>query len=441
MNFKIDKQTAIDLELFGKSKGDSSIFSLFNLTKSIGGRDELQRIFSVPFSDIDQIENRIKLIRFFQNPSTTIEIDKNILDLIEYYLSRQIDSSTFSYSQSYSKVLKNMIWPSNEYYILRRGVKYLIKTLNELYNFALNVSSQQIPDSVNNFIKTILETIEDSSLKIVLSLKNREKLYPHEYTNLNTIFRRYEISGVRKLLQTVYEIDAYTSIAVASKNRGFTFPTVTKESNYLETKEIFHPFIDNPIANNFVLMSGRRMCFITGPNMAGKSTFLKTLGISIYLSHLGFPVPAKSFKTSIFNGLFTTINLSDNLSNGYSHYYNEVLRVKYVAEQINKGGNYFIVFDELFRGTNIKDAYEASLAVIEAFSRMNRSVFALSTHIIEVAEKLKNNSSIFFKYFEANLIEGNPQYNYQLKDGITNERIGMYILNKEKVLETINYDN
>jgi len=441
MNFKIDKQTAIDLELFGKSKGDSSIFSLFNLTKSIGGRDELQRIFSVPFSDIDQIENRIKLIRFFQNPSTTIEIDKNILDLIEYYLSRQIDSSAFSYSQSYSKVLKNMIWPSNEYYILRRGVKYLIKTLNELYNFALNVSSQQIPDSVNNFIKTILETIEDSSLKIVLSLKNREKLYPHEYTNLNTIFRRYEISGVRKLLQTVYEIDAYTSIAVASKNRGFTFPTVTKESNYLETKEIFHPFIDNPIANNFVLMSGRRMCFITGPNMAGKSTFLKTLGISIYLSHLGFPVPAKSFKTSIFNGLFTTINLSDNLSNGYSHYYNEVLRVKYVAEQINKGGNYFIVFDELFRGTNIKDAYEASLAVIEAFSRMNRSVFALSTHIIEVAEKLKNNSSIFFKYFEANLIEGNPQYNYQLKDGITNERIGMYILNKEKVLETINYDN
>jgi DNA mismatch repair ATPase MutS len=175
--------------------------------------------------------------------------------------------------------------------------------------------------------------------------------------------------------------------------------------------------------------------------MAGKSTFLKTLGISVYLSHLGFPVPAKSFKTSVFNGLFTTINLADNLSNGYSHYYNEVLRVKYVAEQINNGGNYFIVFDELFRGTNIKDAYEASLAVIEAFSNLNRSVFALSTHIIEVAEKLKENSFIFFKYFEANLIEGNPQYNYQIKDGVTNERIGMYILNKEKVLETISSNN
>jgi DNA mismatch repair ATPase MutS len=437
MNFKIDQQTANDLELFEKSKGDRSIFSLFNSTKSIGGKDELQRIFSVPFSDIDLIEKRIELIRFFQNSLATIEIDKNFLDLIEYYLSRQIDSSTFSLSQSYSKALKNMIWPSNEYYILQRGVMYLIKTLNELYSFALTVSSQQIPDTVKNFIKPILETIENSSLKIVLNLKNKEKLYPHEYTNLNTIFRRNEISSVRKLLQTVYEIDVYTAIAVVSKNRGFTFPTFTKESNYLETKEIFHPFIENPVTNDFIVTSDKRVCFITGPNMSGKSTFLKTLGISMYLAHLGFPVPAKSFKTSAFNGLFTTINLSDNLANGYSHYYNEVLRVKYVAAQINKGGNFFIVFDELFRGTNIKDAYEASLAVIEAFSNLNRSVFALSTHIIEVADKLKENSSLFFKYFEANLNEGIPQYNYQIKDGVTNERIGMYILNKEKVLETI----
>jgi DNA mismatch repair ATPase MutS len=100
MNFKIDKQTANDLELFEKSKGDNSIFSLFNLTKSIGGKDELQRIFSVPFSDVGQIENRIELIRYFQNALATIEIDKYFLDLIEHYLSRKIDSSTFSYSQS-----------------------------------------------------------------------------------------------------------------------------------------------------------------------------------------------------------------------------------------------------------------------------------------------------------------------------------------------------
>ena len=142
-------------------------------------------------------------------------------------------------------------------------------------------------------------------------------------------------------------------------------------------------------------------------------------------------------ETSIFNGLLTTINLSDNLNNGYSHFYNEVLRVKFVAERINENGNIFVVFDELFRGTNVKDAYEASLSVISAFSKLNRGAFAISTHIIEIADKLKDIDTIFYKYFEANMINEIPHYNYKIKDGVTNERIGMYILRKEKVLETI----
>jgi len=95
------------------------------------------------------------------------------------------------------------------------------------------------------------------------------------------------------------------------------------------------------------------------------------------------------------------------------------------------------VFDELFRGTNVKDAYDASLAVISAFSRLQKGTFAISTHIIEIAEKLNDNQSIFFRFFEANLVDDKPQYNYKLKEGVTNERIGMYILKKEKVLETI----
>ena len=96
-----------------------------------------------------------------------------------------------------------------------------------------------------------------------------------------------------------------------------------------------------------------------------------------------------------------------------------------------------VVFDELFRGTNVKDAYEASLSVISAFSRLNRGVFAISTHIIEIADKLKESNSIFYKYFEANMVNETPRYNYKIKDGVTSERIGMYILRKEKVLETI----
>jgi DNA mismatch repair protein MutS len=442
MRFEIDKQTLNDLDLFEKSKDQKSVISFFNFTQSIGGKDLLRSLFSNPLTDIELIEKRIESIKYFQDTVLTFKIDKESLDLIEYYLSRKIDSSAFPSWQSYLIAFKNIIKPNNEYYILQRGVKYLITTLNQLHSYASKKEeSEHIPETVRKLKKSIIDTIENSSLKIVLALKEKEKFYPHEYIKFNNIFRRYEINHVRRLLETLYEIDVYTSIAYASKKHGFTFPTFTKELNYLATKKIFHPFIDKPVTNDFIFDLGKRVCFITGPNMAGKSTFLKALSISIYLSHLGFPVPAIEFKASIFNGLLTTINLPDNLSNGYSHYYNEVLRIKHVAEKLNNTANLFIVFDELFRGTNIKDSYEASLAVINAFSKLNNNVFALSTHIIEVADNLKENSSIFFKYFEANLVDETPQYNYQLKDGVTNERIGMYILKKEKILEIINKAN
>ena len=85
--------------------------------------------------------------------------------------------------------------------------------------------------------------------------------------------------------------------------------------------------------------------------MAGKSTYMKAFGVAVYLAHCGFPVPASRMELSPFRGLFTTINLSDNLSLGYSHYYNEVARVKYVVEQVRDLEDVVVVFDELFRGT------------------------------------------------------------------------------------------
>ena len=98
--------------------------------------------------------------------------------------------------------------------------------------------------------------------------------------------------------------------------------------------------------------------------MAGKSTFLKALGVAIYISHLGFPVPAEKMSTTIYNGIITTINLSDNMNRGYSHFYSEVRRVKEVANKLKEKNRLLVIFDELFRGTNVKDAFDASLLII-----------------------------------------------------------------------------
>ena len=154
----------------------------------------------------------------------------------------------------------------------------------------------------------------------------------------------------------------------------------------------------------------------------------------IYLAHLGFPVPAKKLKTSVFNGLFTTINLADNLNLGYSHFYSEVQRVKEILVKINTERNLFIIFDELFRGTNVKDAFDASLIIISALAKIRGNLFFISTHILEVAENLGQQDSILFNCFESELIDQTPVYDFKLKEGVSKERIGMTILKRENII-------
>ncbi len=96
---------------------------------------------------------------------------------------------------------------------------------------------------------------------------------------------------------------------------------------------------------------------------------------------MGFPVAAAKMEFSVIDGIYTTINLPDNLGIGASHFYAEVLRVKKVATELHTGKSLFIVFDELFRGTNVKDAYEATVEVILAFAKKGNKVCSLFHHI------------------------------------------------------------
>ena len=166
--------------------------------------------------------------------------------------------------------------------------------------------------------------------------------------------------------------------------------------------------------------------------MSGKSSFLKSIGLAVYLSHLGFPVPAKELKTTVFNGLLTTINLPDNVTNGLSHYYSEVMRVKMIAGLLNEKKKLFVLLDELFKGTNSKDAYEASLLVLNGFAEIRNSVFIVSSHITELAPKLKQ-ENISLVYLEHQIHNEKPIFTYKLRKGIAMEGIGMYFINSENI--------
>ena len=222
------------------------------------------------------------------------------------------------------------------------------------------------------------------------------------------------------------------------KKEQFCLPEYSdKESFIFEVENCIHPLLSNPIPNSFRLDDSLSLFFITGPNMSGKSTFLKTVGILTYFAHLGIPVPATSLKIPIFNGLFTTINLSDSISQGFSHFFSEVNRIKEMSLKVQEKKNLVVIFDELFRGTNVKDAYDGTLMIVNSLSKIKGVFFFISTHILEVAEQLSNSNNIDFKCFESILNIDKPIYDYKLKEGVTEERVGMQIIKNEKIEEIL----
>lgn len=269
-------------------------------------------------------------------------------------------------------------------------------------------------------------------------LEKKPKRNASDIAEADRFFRSIAHQRLIVLLNIAYQLDVYQTVGSIANARGFTNPVISETGETeLVIEGLFHPFIPNPKSNNVAFSPTKNVSFITGTNMAGKSSLLKSIGIAIYLSQLGFPVPAKNMVTSVFNGLITTINLADDIEQGNSHFYKEVLRVKQVAEKLSQSKHIFVIFDELFRGTNVKDAFDASLAIISAFADVKTSFFVISTHIVEVAHELSAIENISFRYMETSFAAEKPENTYQLKEGITDERLGMWIVNNERIVDII----
>jgi DNA mismatch repair protein MutS len=127
----------------------------------------------------------------------------------------------------------------------------------------------------------------------------------------------------------------------------------------------------------------------------------------------------------------------DNIVKGESYFFNEVQRIKNTILKINNGKKWLVLIDELFKGTNVQDAMKCSIAVIKGLIKIKNSLFILSTHLYEIGEELKQYSNISFEFFETTVNGDQLEFSYQLKDGISNDRLGYLILKKEKVVDLL----
>src|SRR5690606_10900191 len=134
------------------------------------------------------------------------------------------------------------------------------------------------------------------------------------------------------ILKYIHELDVYIAVGSVAAQKGFHFATAkAPEAHVFRVKNLRHPCVENAIGNDVHLHENSNILFLTGANMAGKSTWMKSLGIAVYLAHMGFPVAADEMEFSVREGLYTSINVADNIALGYSHFYAEVVRVKQAA--------------------------------------------------------------------------------------------------------------
>ncbi|WP_256011912.1 MutS-related protein [Desertivirga xinjiangensis] len=435
MSFEIDNETYRDLGIFHNDTGDS-IYSIYDKTQTAGGAKLLYRMMQEPLSNKIVLEERVRSIKFCRNKNFNIELNYHQLDSIDYYLSFNKKCLSNNPIDALYDHYNYKINPSQDHYQIITGIENLLVLLKSFSILFNKVKEPDLPDRFGKQIEHVKEILQDDVLKKLIPSDKPLRCFQINY--LDNLFRKQKKDRIKEFLEFVYEIDVLGSLAALSDKQGWCYPKFHQDkSQDISFEKLIHPGISEPVSNDSYIDEKTNVIFLTGPNMAGKSSFLKAVGIAVYLSHLGFPVPAEKIRLPVFKGLITTINLPDNLHEGLSHFYSEVKRIKKTITKLAEHGEVFVIFDELFRGTNLKDAFEATLLITSKLSMIHRSKFMISSHFTEITDELKKLDGIAFQYFECNFVNEKPVFSYKIKHGISEERLGMYILHTEEIFTTL----
>jgi DNA mismatch repair ATPase MutS len=433
---QVDKTTIQDIGLLDnhESKG---LASHLDFCKTNGGKIQWIQFITHPLATRDAIEAR----------QTAIQIclaQKDFLDQMKISNGTCLVIDQF-YGTGFKPIPKQVsllgaywyqFWNKTDYALIAYSVQHLVGFVQALDQWLKVFESYNDNPVLNALIVPIKQHVADlDCLNLdIKTLKND----PQTILALGHFFCYQYKTQIKTLQKHFYIADAYYSMATAMQQYQFSFPEwVDQPSPLIEFEGAFHPLVPNAVGNDLSLTEAQRFLFLTGANMAGKSTFIKTVGLLAYLAHIGMGVPAKKCKLTILDGLITNLTTADNVLKGESYFYNEVQRIKHTLSQVMDGKKYLVLIDELFKGTNIIDAMKCSTKVIEGLQALKQSLCILSTHLYEISEPLKVYPHIQFYYFETSVMNKALIFNYTLKKGVSQDRLGYLILEREGVVDLI----
>ena len=335
-------------------------------------------------------------------------------------------ASLGNYLQRYSKLIKHVEQT-------KMHAKYLNQIKDQLKTDGLTASevTEQLGKHIKRFdqrLNMLLGVIINGfflwDLIICLQLKNWYKKHGKQLI---------------VWIDTLHEIEALNSLATfAFNNPSYTYPELS-DNTIFTAKELGHPLIpfNERICNNFSFDNEQRICVVTGANMAGKSTFLRTVGVSLVLAGNGCVVAADKF---VYKPLpfITNMRAIDNLLKHESYFFAELSRLQMILEHLKENGELFFILDEILKGTNSLDKYQGSMALIKQLLKHN-GCGLVATHDLELGQLAdQTNGQVFNNCFEVSFDDSGLSFDYKLRTGVTGSHNATYLMEKMGLIPSEN---
>jgi DNA mismatch repair protein MutS len=434
---EVDKITYQDLSVFDNEE-EFSIFHKIDFTRTLGGRNWLFQYFNQPFSDLKKITETQKILSLIikhENEWPTSISNGTVMVMERFYESAidEIPGGTDFFNAFTYKYLHKA-----DYSLVRYSISHFADFIRGMNTLIAFFDNDECPALLQTYLQRAKSLLNHEILQSLTNKEKADQLAAWQVVHYGNHIRNRSKNAAEELINIYGRLDAWYSMAIATKQFNLSFPVfIESKQGCINAKSLYHILLSTPVAYDLQLDQQNNFLFLTGANMAGKSTFIKAVGISVFLAHLGMGVPAQQMQLSLFDGILSNINVEDNIAKGESYFFNEVQRVKNTILKINDNHKWLVLIDELFKGTNVQDAMKCSSTVIKGLIKIQNSLFILSTHLYEIGEELKQYSNISFKYFETSVKDDQLDFSYQLKDGISNDRLGYLILKREKVVEML----
>lgn len=408
--------------------------------------------------DLIQLKTTLKALPEISNILTELKYGKNIetLDGLYNLLSSSINETPplsikegSLIKEGYSKELDELrsISSGSKDFILnleqeereRTGIKNLRVGFNKVFGYYIEVSKGSIPLVKDEFNYERRQTLSNCERFITPLLKEKEniilgaeeKIINLEYKlfmDIRDKVREY-IPTIQAISKVIAEVDMMVSLAVVAEENNYVKPVIN-HSRIVDIREGRHPVVEHVnksdyVPNDIVMKDGVNILLITGPNMAGKSTYMRQFAIIVIMAQMGSFVPAKSCNIPIFDRIFTRIGASDDLVSGDSTFMIEMKEANMAISEATE--NSLILFDELGRGTATYDGMSLAQAILEYIHDKIKAKTLFSTHYHELTSlsgDLRNLRNVHVSAVEE---DGKITFLHKVKMGAVDRSYGIHV--------------